>query len=110
VAAPARAFQYRATIHHYRSDPTDPEGTRELVGETSTRCNLQPGWAREDTANLDISQRSWNIYFPPGVELGHQDRVTVEGQGTLEAIGEGRAFTPFDGRPHHVEAIVQRTV
>lgn len=110
MAAPARAFQYRATIHHYRSDPTDPEGTRELVGETSTRCNLQPGWAREDTANLDISQRSWNIYFPPGVELGHQDRVTVEGQGTLEAIGEGRAFTPFDGRPHHVEAIVQRTV
>lgn len=110
MAAPARAFQYRATIHHYRSDPRAPDGARELVGETSTRCNLQPQWAREETANLDISQRSWNIYFPAGTALGHQDRVTVEtpeGARTLEAVGEGRGFSPFDGRPHHVEATVR---
>lgn len=110
MAAPARAFQYRAVIHHYRSDPSDPEGQRQHVGDTTTRCNLQPGWAREETANMDISQRVWNLYLPAGTQLGHQDRVTVaEGAdaGTYEAIGAGRPFAPFDARPHHVEATLR---
>jgi hypothetical protein len=108
MPAPARAFPMEATIEHYRSDPADPEGRRERVGETRTRCNLQPQWSREETANTDQSSRRWNLYLPPGTTLGHQDRVVFADVGTLEAIGEGRVFADFAGRPHHVEAILAR--
>jgi hypothetical protein len=108
MAAPARAFPLKATIQHFAPDPTDPDGVRRPVGETPTRCNLQPQWAREETANQDISQRSWNLYLPAGTTLGHQDRVIFAGLDPLEAIGEGRAFNDFAGRPHHVEAIVRK--
>jgi hypothetical protein len=108
MAAPPRAFPLEATIQHFRSDPADLDGARQLVGETKTRCNLQPQWAREETANQDLSQRSWNLYLPAGTQLGHQDRVIFTGLDPLEAIGEGRAFNDFAGRPHHVEAIVRK--
>lgn len=107
MPAPPRAFPLECLIQHYRSDPSDPEGTRQLVGETRSACNLQPQWAREDTANQDQSARSWNIYFPAGTTLGHQDRVLMAGL-ELEAIGEGREFSDFNGRSHHVEAVLRK--
>jgi hypothetical protein len=106
MPAPARAFFQEATIEHYAPDPADLDGQRQLVGTTTVRCNLQPQWAREETANLDISQRSWNLYLPPGTALGHQDRVLV-GDLQLEAVGAGRPMADFAGRPHHVEAVVR---
>jgi|SRR5580704_538951 len=104
---PVRAFPQQATIEHYAPDPADVDGQRQLVGKSTVRCNLQPQWAREDTMNQDLSQRSWNLYLPPGTELGHQARVLVDDM-ALEAIGEGRAVGDFRGRAHHVEAIVRR--
>jgi hypothetical protein len=104
---PARSFPQQATIEHYAPDPADVDGQRQLVGKTTVRCNLQTQWSREDTVNLDQSQGSWNLYLPPGTQLGHQDRVVV-GELQLEAIGAGRAVGDFAGRPHHVEAVVRR--
>ena len=72
-------------------------------------CNLQPQWSREDTVNQDQLQESWNLYLPAGTVLGHQDRVLVDDL-ELEAVGGGRAVSDFARRPHHVEAVVRRTL
>jgi hypothetical protein len=102
----ARAFPLECVIEHWRSDETDPEGQRELVGSERAACNLQPTQFREDTVNQDLSARSWNIYFPPGTALGHQDRVKVGGL-ELEVVGAGRPFSDFRATAHHVEAILR---
>ena len=70
-------------------------------------CNLQPQWSREQTANEVVEFEAWNLYLPPEVELGAQDRVIVD-EMVLEVYGPGGTFVDFGGRHHHVEATLRR--
>lgn len=112
MAAPARAFPQWAVLEHYGPGldiGADGDPVLELVGRTETACNLQPQWAREDTANQDQQSQSWNLYLPAGTPLSGHDRVVV-GEETLEVYGDGRPVSDFGGRPHHVEATLRRVV
>jgi hypothetical protein len=110
MPAPARAFPQRAVIEHWvPGNQVDAYGNPvlELGSTEAVPCNLQPKGTTEDTANQDQQTASWNLYLPAGTELGGSDRVVVDGGVTMEAIGAGRPWAPFGGRPHHVEATLR---
>jgi hypothetical protein len=107
----ARAFPQQVTIEHRAPADTfrDEFGDVPLV-VTSTEevaCNLQPVRSTESTANQAQESEAFNLYLPPGVELGAQDRVILEGV-ALELDGAGQLFTDFGGHPHHVQATLRR--
>ncbi len=108
MPAPARAFPLRATLERF-GPANDVDGSREFLGAETVKCNLQPQWSREDTVSQDQLQDSWNLYLPPGTVVGHQDRLVI-GDLEVEALGAGRPYSDFAGRPHHVEAVVRRTL
>ena len=112
MPAPARAFPLVAIIHHFaEGEGTDEYGNPVLeeVGTEEVRCNLQPQWSRENTANQDQQSESFNLYLPAGVALSGHDRVSVGGV-QHEVFGTGMDWSDFAGVPHHVEATLRRVV
>lgn len=104
-----RAFPLSALIEHYGPQGTDEYGDTppELVSTESVRCNLQPSSSRDSTDNTARDTEQFNLYLPPGVVLGGQDRVLVSGE-ALVATGPSMVFTDFSGVPHHAEATLRR--
>jgi hypothetical protein len=94
-------------IEHYRA--TDVRGATEweLAGSEDAACSLQPVSSRESTANTTQETSEWVLYLPSEVNVGANDRVTVDGV-SFEVAGPSRPWSDLASRPHHIEVTLRR--
>lgn len=96
---------YTVQVHTYQASALDPHGNLvDLWDEDGTEVAVY-GWAppSPDTETLggrEAITRGLDLFVPPGVEVGPQDRITVDGV-RYDVVGHTEDFThgPFGWRP-----------
>lgn len=72
---------------------------RAVLGERDAHGNQRRTYADPEILFVDAvvptgaTTSTWDIYAPPGTELGPYDRVTLPGGIECEVLGEPRAWT-----------------